>query len=128
MHWFYVVITEDSVAEGRYHRLCRLFQKRFISAGAPTDMALFAETSPHDRVRKVYFSPGSAPFVQDLIDDHEGKPCTHPSREGVTLVFGVPGAEDRLLKAAPWPKEGVGLYEKKKQGQASRYSAAVATA
>lgn len=99
MTWFCIDITEACVSGGAYHRLCRRFQQAFIAAGAPAEMALFAQTLLRDGVRKVYLSPGSAPYVKSLIDAYEGTPCDCPGGDGLTLVFGVPDATSRLLSS-----------------------------
>lgn len=100
MDWYYVDITEDRVEDGEYHRLCRQFQQAFIAAGAPPEMALFAQMALRDNIRKVYFSPGSVHYVKQLIDTYGGNPCDGPERSKVTLVFGVPDAGWALLGAA----------------------------
>lgn len=97
MSWYCVDITEDSVLVGDYHRLCRKFQQAFIAAGAPPDMALFAQMALHNNVRKVYFSPGSVRFVKPLIEAYNGKACDGPEKTTVTLVFGVPDAGRSLI-------------------------------
>ena len=98
MDWYSVAITEACARNGEYHRLCRRFQQAFIAAGAPSEMAMFAQTAVRDSVRKVYFSPGSLPYVQGLVEQYRGACCESPMASEVTLVFGVPGAEDRLLE------------------------------
>ena len=95
--WYCVEITEACVLGGTYHRLCRQFQQAFIACEAPADMALFAQTFPVDDTRYVYFSPGCVGQIRSLIESYEGRPCKPPSREEVTLVFGVPDAKERLL-------------------------------
>lgn len=100
MTWYQVDITESCVLGGEYHRLCRQFQREFIGAGAPPDMALFAETIPLSDTRKVYFSPGSLPYVQSLIEAFGGQTCSCPNGTDVTLVYGVPDADLSLLDTA----------------------------
>lgn len=97
MKWYVVEITEACVLDGEYHRLCRQFQRAFIAAGAPPDMALFAQTLLFNDIRKVYFSPGSIRYVQALIEEYGGTACETPQPAGITLVFGVPDAGSRLL-------------------------------
>lgn len=97
MNWYCVDLSANCIAEGLYHRLCREFQKSFIAAGAPPEMALFAQTVPNDGRRKVYFSPGSVHYVNALIELLSGVPCKEPEQDVVTLVFGVPEARTRLL-------------------------------
>lgn len=96
--WFKVTITESLVLGGLFHRLCREFQRAFMSAGAPADMALFAQTYVLGDSRDIYFSPGSLPYVAELIRVYDGHPCREPELGQVTMVYGVPGADAHLLE------------------------------
>lgn len=109
MSWYCVEITEACVLGGDYHRLCRQFQRAFIQAGAPADMALFAQTAPEGDTRKVYFSPASIGFVRPEIESYGGFPCECPEERMVTLVFGVLDAKARLL--APLGGDGASSRE-----------------
>lgn len=100
MMWFSVDITGECVQDGDYHRLCRQFQQAFIAAGAPPEMALFAQMTLHNDVRRIYFSPGSVQYVKSLIDAFGGKPCDGPGNDNVALMFGVPDAGWTLLDHA----------------------------
>lgn len=95
--WFKVSITESCVLGGHFHRLCRQFQRAFIAAGAPRDMALFADTYVLNDTRDVYFSPGCMRHVTDLLNVHNALPCRRPEGGQVTMVYGVPGADRDLL-------------------------------
>lgn len=86
-------MTVDRLRDGVFHRLCREFQQAFIANGAPHEMALFAQAEPSDGTRRVYFTPGCTAYVQQLIEGYGGSPCTAPDDGGLTLMFGVPGAE-----------------------------------
>jgi len=97
--WFSVDITGKLAQGGDYHRLCRQFQQAFIAAGAPPEMALFAELTLQDNVRKIYFSPGSVQYVRTLIEEYGGNPCDSPASESVTMMFGVPDAGWALLES-----------------------------
>lgn len=98
--WYQVEFTEPRILGGAYHRLCRTFQQRFIVAGAPPDMALFATLGSFSDTRRVYLTPGSLPYVQELIDLFGGSPCDGPCDEEVAMVYGVPGAEQLLNQTA----------------------------
>lgn len=95
MAWTRIDITEASLLGGTYHRLCRRFQQAFIAAGAPADMALFAQTFPVGETRTLFLTPASRAHLGDL--HAQGEPCAAPSAQDVTLVFGVPDAEQHLL-------------------------------
>lgn len=102
MNWYRIDIEERCVLGGAYHSLCRAFQQAFIHAGAPPDMALFAQTYSFDNRRQVYLSPGSRPRVPELLEAYGARPAQPPDATEVSLVFGAPGAEG-LLAAAPAP-------------------------
>lgn len=95
MVWTRIDITEACILGGTYHRLCRHFQKAFIAAGAPEDMALFAQTFCAGETRTLYLTPASHAHLTDVVFD--GKPCAPPPAHEVTLVFGVPDAKQQLL-------------------------------
>ena len=107
MGWFCVDVEESLLSSGSFHRLCRKFQRAFITAGAPAEMALFA-TNDGQRVHRLYFSPGSIAHVEDLIERYGGRRCEQPGRDALTLLFGVPDAKERLF--CPAPQEGHGMY------------------
>jgi hypothetical protein len=92
MTWFKATITESCILGGAFHRLCREFQRAFISAGAPADMALFAQTFVLGDSREIFFSPGSIPYVAELVRLFDGRPCAAPDVNDLTMVYGVPGS------------------------------------
>jgi hypothetical protein len=92
MTWFKTTITESCILGGAFHRLCREFQRAFISAGAPADMALFAQTMVLGDSREIYFSPGSVPYVAELVRLFDARPCSSPNIQDLTMVYGVPGS------------------------------------
>lgn len=97
MDWFSIDMPQRSMTDGAYHRLCRAFQRAFIDAGAPVDLALFA-LRPGKTVRRLYLTPSSARYMPELIRRHNGCRCAAPDATAVTLVYGVPGAQ-ALLEA-----------------------------
>lgn len=105
MNWYAIDITESCMLGGAYHKLCRDFQHAFIAAGAPPEMALMAQRMRVDAARRVYISPESLPYVGELVEAYGGRPCSRPNVEEVTLVYGVPGAKDRLLVRADYGLE-----------------------
>lgn len=98
MGWHAIEITESRILGGDFHRLCRDFQRRFISAGAPEEMALFVKRGAFDDARTVYVSPAGSALLHDLIESYGGRTCDEPACDDVTLVYGVPGADELLLK------------------------------
>lgn len=96
MAWYSIDMPEDSVTDGGYHRFCRHFQKAFISAGAPPELALFACRNGTSSGRRLYLTPSSPGYVPDLVQSYGAEPCEMPEPGAVTLVYGVPGAKTLL--------------------------------
>lgn len=104
MDWFSIDMPQGSLTDGAYHRLCRAFQRAFIDAGAPSDLALFAARSGEAK-RRLYLTPSSVRYVPDLIRRHDGHRCAAPEAPAVTLVYGVPGAVSLLPRDAQAQEE-----------------------
>jgi hypothetical protein len=96
MAWYSIDMPEVSVINGAYHRLCREFQKAFIGAGAPPELALFACRKSSAERRRLYLSPNAGDYVPHLMEDYGAEPCSVPDAGTVTLVYGVPGAKSLL--------------------------------
>ena len=96
MAWYSIEMPEASVMNGAYHRLCREFQKAFIGAGAPPELALFARRESSAKRRRLYLSPNAGDYVPHLMEDYGAEPCSVPDAATVTLVYGVPGAKSLL--------------------------------
>ena len=101
--WYRVVLDEPYLLAGTYHRLCRQFQRAYIAAGAPSDMALFASKDARADTRPVFFSPSSRDHASALLDHYHAEPCVAPSPEGVTLLYGAADAVPLLLASAAGP-------------------------
>ena len=99
MAWYSIDMPEESVTDGGYHRFCRQFQKAFIGAGAPPEMALFACRDRSISGRRLYLTPSSQEYVPDLVQYYGAEPCTVPESSTVTLVYGVPGSKTLLSLA-----------------------------
>lgn len=96
MAWYSIDMPEESVTDGGYHRFCRQFQKAFIGAGAPPEMALFACRDRSVSGRRLYLTPSSSDYVPDLVQYYGAEPCAVPESSTVTLVYGVPGSKTLL--------------------------------
>lgn len=99
MAWYSIDMPEESVTDGGYHRFCRQFQKAFIGAGAPPEMALFACRDRSISGRRLYLTPSSQDFVPDLVQYYGAEPCGVPESSTVTLVYGVPSSKTLLSSA-----------------------------
>ena len=96
MAWYSIEMPEESITDGGYHRFCRQFQKAFIGAGAPADLALFAHRNGSSTGRRLYLTPCSSGYVPELVNAYGAEPCEVPKEDTVTLVYGVPGAKTLL--------------------------------
>ena len=94
-NWFCVEM--EPAARASFLRLCRQFQRAFMRAGAPDNMALFARTTESGEAYELYFSPECESYVDHLIEDHDGVPCRPPQSEAMTLLFGIPDAKSQLM-------------------------------
>ena len=101
MVWYVIDMPEASLTDGVYHRFCRKFQRAFIDAGAPPDLALFAERNTSSEERRLYLSPESESFVPDMMREYDAASCRAPDPDRVTLVYGVPGAQMLLTQPDP---------------------------
>ena len=105
MAWYVIDMPETSLTDGVYHRFCRKFQRAFIDAGAPPELALFAERNTITEQRRLYLSPLSESYVGDIMREYDAATCRAPSPESVTLVYGVPGAQTLLNQPEPIQQE-----------------------
>ncbi len=96
MAWYSIDMPEESVTDGGYHRFCRQFQKAFIGAGAPPELALFACRDKSLVGRRLYLTPSSSDYVPDLVQYYGAEPCAVPECGDVTLVYGVPSSKTLL--------------------------------
>lgn len=96
MAWYSIDMPEESVTDGGYHRFCRQFQKAFIGAGAPPELALFACRDRSISGRRLYLTPSSSDYVPDLVQYYGAEPCSVPESNTVTLVYGVPSSKTLL--------------------------------
>lgn len=98
MAWYSIDMPETSVSDGVYHRFCREFQRAFIGAGAPPDLALFACRKKRPERRRLYLSPCAVSYLPELMQIYGAQPCGVPDGEAVTLVYGVPSARTLLSR------------------------------
>lgn len=123
MTWYSIEMTAASVTDGVYHRLCREFQKAFIGAGAPPELALFACRKSRQERRRLYLSPDAADYVPELMRVYDAQPCGVPDAATVTLVYGVPGARTLLSNTdtvgAPKQRDVMTIYSISQARQAA---------
>lgn len=96
--WYQIDIDESWLSAGRLHRLCRQFQRAYIRAGAPAEMALFALRDTCNTSRCLYVSPAARTHAADLLDAYAARPCSRPAIEHLTLLYGPPDVEHVLFR------------------------------
>ena len=99
MAWNKVTLTTTQIEEQRaLQKLEKEFEKLFIAANAPGDMALFSDNEYQDGKISIYFTPGCNPHCVSLINQYHGEECDPPSLEHVFLLDGNDDALDLLTQ------------------------------
>jgi hypothetical protein len=97
MPWYKISFTFNQIEKDRaLLNLEKKFEKIYIDADGPSDMALFSDNEYHDNRINIYFTPGCSPACDYLIKEYKGVACEAPDVEHVTLVTGNDDAEDLL--------------------------------
>ena len=97
MPWHKVVFTFEQIEQERaLLDLSNRFEKIYIQAQGPSDMALFSDNEYTDNKINIYFTPGCSPACDYLIAEFDGHECEAPDVEYVSIVTGNDDAEDLL--------------------------------
>lgn len=97
MSWHKVSFTFDQIEKDRVLlNLEKKFEKIYISADGPSDMALFSDNEYQNNRINIYFTPGCSPACDFLIKEYKGSTCSAPDVEHVSLVTGNDDAKDLL--------------------------------
>lgn len=101
MTWNRVLLTTNQIEQQHaLEKLEKSFEKLFIKAGGPEDMALFSDNDYLDNKIHIYFTPGCNPHCASLISQYGGEECDPPSLGQVFLLDGNDEAMDLLTRAA----------------------------
>ncbi len=99
MSWNKVVLTTGQIEEQHaLEKLEKQFEKKFIAADGPEDMALFSDNEYSDGRIGIYFTPGCSPHCDELIAEYNGEACEPPPLSRVFLLDGNDDALDLLTK------------------------------
>jgi len=99
MAWNKVLLTNKQIEEQHaLEKLEKQFEKLFIKAGGPEDMALFSDNEYSDGRIHIYFTPGCNPHCADLISRYAGEECDPPILGQVFLLDGNDEAMDLLTE------------------------------
>jgi len=97
MTWNKVLLSTEQIEEQHaLEKLEKQFEKLFIGADGPDDMALFSDNEYKDGKINIYFTPGCNPSCDDLISQYSGEECDPPTIDHVFLLDGNDYALDLL--------------------------------
>ncbi len=86
-NWCSVSLGDGIMAAAPAAEIQERFQRSFISAGKPPDMAVFTRSESEGRLHCeviAYFSPAA----MDLVGAFDAQPCPKPARAGLGLLAG----------------------------------------
>jgi len=90
-YWYSVSLGDGIVAATPSAEIEERFQRLFLAAGQPPDMAVFTRSESEGRLHCeviAYFSPAAA----DLAKVFEAQPCAKPAKLGLSLLAGSEGS------------------------------------
>jgi len=97
MGWHKISLTKDQIEEqGAIQTIEKQFEKLFIDADGPLEMALLSENEYTDDKISIYFTPVCSPSCDELISQYDGNECEPPSIDHVFLLDGDDEALDLL--------------------------------
>jgi hypothetical protein len=94
--WYCLSLGDGMIASGPSEEIEERFRQSFISAGRPSDMAVFTRPESEGRLHcevMAYFSPAAAK-VATVFD---AQPCEKPERAGLSLLAGEEGSWSELF-------------------------------
>ncbi|MBT7950077.1 MAG: hypothetical protein HN764_00500, partial [Gammaproteobacteria bacterium] len=77
-------------------KLQKQFEKLYIAADGPDEMALLSDNEYKDGKITIYFTPDCKPSCDDLITEYDGETCEPPTIDHVFLLDGNDYALDLL--------------------------------
>jgi hypothetical protein len=95
--WFYTLLNNDMIADGRLVELISNFHLAFIENAHPSDMALFAGRSTYDDeimqiATRIYFSPTCNAYIPSMALKFAFVECEKPDKGELTLLIGTKDA------------------------------------
>ena len=86
-HWYSVSLGDGITAAMPLAEIEERFQRVFLSAGKPPEMAVFLRSESEGRLHCeviAYFSPAAA----EVANAFDAQPCAEPARVGLSLLVG----------------------------------------
>jgi len=97
MSWQCVSFTIDQIEEQAIlNKLKDQFEKLFMEADGPSDMALLSDNNYDGDKISIYFSPGCEIRCEKLLKQYDATECNSPDIEHVFLLTGNDDALDLL--------------------------------
>jgi|SRR5829696_502254 len=94
--WYSMSLGDGMMAAVPSAEIEEQFQRSFIAAGRPVDMAVFTRSESEGRLHCeviAYFSPAASKVAQAV----DAEPCDAPARTGLGLLAGDPGCWSMLF-------------------------------
>jgi hypothetical protein len=99
MTWNKVILTKAQIEEQHaLEKLQKQFEKNYIAADGPDEMALFSDHEYKDDKITIYFTPDCNPSCNELISEYAGETCDPPTIDHVFLLDGNDYALDLLVQ------------------------------
>ena len=86
-HWYSLSLGDGITAAMPSVEIEERFQRVFLSAGKPPEMAVFLRSESEGRLHCeviAYFSPAAA----EVANAFDAQPCAEPARVGLSLLAG----------------------------------------
>ena len=86
-HWYSLSLGDGITAAMPSVEIEERFQRVFLSAGKPPEMAVFLRSESEGRLHCeviAYFSPAAA----EVANAFDAQPCAEPARAGLSLLAG----------------------------------------
>ena len=87
--WYTKDLGDGIMASTPSEEIKAAFQRSFVTAGSPPEMAVFTRAESEGRLHcelVAYFSPAA----RELAEAFEAEPCPMPARAGLGLLAGDP--------------------------------------
>ena len=97
MTWNKIILTTEQIEEQHaLEKLQKQFEKHYIAADGPDEMALFSDHEYIDGKITIYLTPDCKPSCDDLISQYSGEECDPPTIDHIFLLDGNDYALDLL--------------------------------
>ncbi len=97
MKWYKIDLTLEEIAQGTLLHIHNQFSTLWFKSSAPKEAAMFAG-GLDDEGETLYFSPASAVFMEDIIQQYKGEETERPNISKLVLLVGYNDVRSRLFE------------------------------